>query len=117
MSEYALTLATALSMELHCETCPALREGPLTRKGYFTVYFSEHGRAVMAGVPKHCLKDKGRTILVDVVLNSTDKVDAFLTLLKLARVDAALVTSVVMSCEVGDALHGKGIKSFSLLVQ
>ncbi len=36
VSELGLTLATALALELHSEICPALREGPPSRKGYYT---------------------------------------------------------------------------------
>jgi len=114
-SEYALMLATALAMELHCEVCPALREGPLARKGYYATHFSECGRAVMVGVPRHCLKDKGRAVVVDVVLDSLDKVEAVLAVLRSARVDAVLVASVTMSEEVSDAVAGKGVKVFSFV--
>ncbi len=114
-SEYALMLATALAMELHCEICPALKEGPLTKKGYYTTYFSECGKAVVAGIPKHCLKDKGRAVLVDVVFYSLDKVEALLAILKSARVDVILTAAVAMSEKVSEALAGKGVKAFSLL--
>ena len=114
MSEYALMLATVLAMELHCEVCPALREGPPTRKGYYTTYFSECGKAIIAGIPKHCLKDKGRAVLVDVVLDSVDKVEAFLAVLRSARVDTVLAASVVIDGDVNDVLVEKGVKVFSL---
>jgi len=114
-SEYALMPATALAMELHCEVCPLLREGPPARKGYYTTHFSECGKSVVAGVPKHCLKDKGRAVLVDVVLNSADKVEAILAILKSARVDAVLTAAVIVSEDVNESLISRGIKVFSLL--
>jgi len=114
MSEYALMLATALAMELHCEVCPALKEGPPTRKGYYTTYFNECGKVVVTGIPKHCLKDKGRAVLVDVVLDSVDKVEAILAVLRSARVDTVLAAAVVIDGDVNDVLAEKGVKVFSL---
>ncbi len=117
MSEYALMLATALAMELHCEMCPALREGPPARKGYYTTYFNERGKTIVVGVPKHCLKDKGRAVLVDVVFGSADKVEAMLAMLKSARVDVVLAAAVVAGKDVSDALTSKGVKVFSLITE
>ncbi len=116
MSEYALMLATALSLELRCDVCPALANHPLKRcKGFFTTCFTDNEKHVSVAVPKHCLKNKNRALLVDVVLQDTDKVEAFLGLLRSARVEVSGVAAVISGKNVEEFVKGMGFKFITLL--
>ena len=116
VSEYALMPATALALELRCDICPALASHPLKRwKGFFTTSFMDNGKHVSVAIPRHCLKSKNRALMVDIVLEGPDKVDAFLGLLRSARIEASGVATVVSGKNVEDYLKSLDIKLITLL--
>lgn len=111
MSEYAMMPATAIALELHCEVCPALPHHPLRgRRAYQTTHYSTPSGSLAVAVPKHCLRDKGKAVLVDVVLSERDKVEAFLGLLRSSRVEARCAAAVVMSDDIASLLNEAGVK-------
>ncbi len=116
MSEYSLMPATALALGLRCDVCPALTNHPLRKgKGFFTTSFMDYGRYVSVAVPKHCLKSKNRALLIDVVLQDADKVEAYLGLLRSARVEVSGVAAVASGKNVEDFIKGMGVKFITLL--
>ncbi|MCD6324362.1 MAG: hypothetical protein J7L55_04560 [Desulfurococcales archaeon] len=115
MSELAIPLATAVAVELHIELCPATRNPIAEKKGIYTVNFIEGGYINLQAVPKSCMREKGKVLLTDFILNNVDKVEAFETVIRHARSSLYGVMAVKIEDEVKKYLDSKSIKRHSFL--
>lgn len=113
MSEMALPLATSAAIELNTSLCPALTSPRVQKGGIYPISYAEGSEIKMKGIPKICLKEKGRALLVDSSLTSVDKLYAFLIILKQARTMPFGVITVSMSKDVEEALGKEGLNHYS----
>ncbi|MEM1873170.1 MAG: hypothetical protein QXS85_05060 [Acidilobaceae archaeon] len=95
VSHEALTLATALALELEAEVCVASERARAEPRGVLLAHFRSRfsGEVFSLMVPKQCLDSGDSVVLVDVELREADRVSA---LASLARKAGARVEAIVV---------------------
>ena len=97
MSELGITLGTAIAVELHIDVCPVLTHPPTEGRGHVIISYRVGDEVRLAALPRSCLKEKGRALLVDPVVEDYERVEAFYFALRHVRVSLYGVMAIKMS--------------------
>jgi len=114
LSEAGTTLAVAVAVELNIVVCPVMSNPPLDRRGYYLISYGAGDHLMMLALPKSCVKEKARALLVDAEIRNYEKVEVFTYILRHARAVLQGVMAIKMSKEVREKLEEAGIKHYSL---
>ena len=89
VTEEAVSLATATAMELEAEVCYATDRVRLEKKGFLATQYRSrrYGELRFVAIPRSCVRDGGKSLLIDTVLEDVDRVSAIVALLRRARND------------------------------
>ena len=114
MSELGIALGAAVAVELHIDICPALSNPPVEKRGHLIITYESHGKVVALALPRACLKEKGRVLLVDPLIEDFERVKAFTYALRHARTSLHGIMAIKIGGAVKERLQEEGIRYYSL---
>ncbi|MEM4576452.1 MAG: hypothetical protein QW701_03175 [Candidatus Nezhaarchaeales archaeon] len=103
LSYYALPLASVVAMDLETAICPVTTYGARSeREGFYTAHYisSRDGELRMIAIPRRSLHGRERALLIDVVVDDLNLVEAVVGVIKRAKIEEQLLVAIQMAKEV-----------------
>lgn len=112
VTEEALSLATATAMELEAEVCYASERVRLEKRGFLTAQYRSrrYNELRFLAIPRSCVRDGGRSALIDTVLEDIDRISAIVTLLKRARNEVLGYVAIAARREDLELVRSMGVE-------
>ncbi len=107
LSQEAIPLATAISIELGCELCiPLVNRNIIEENVKILWYYSPTDQSIKhILIPRDCLHQHKRFLLVDLIINEKDKLSKIISILNTSDISVIGITTVYISKECIDFIN------------
>jgi len=111
LSVASIPHATTIALELGCPICPVLKEYPLLERGIITFQVNNIARKTLEiyGIPKNCLKQRPKILLIDLFIYDLPKLESFIKEVVEGRASIVKVFALKMSDSAKDFLKRNSI--------